>query len=81
MRLPFAPSSVSGLSRHTLFSAGFTTNMFGFEFSVQTRGNVRHGVALLCGFDTPSLATQGGQRLPSYFNIERGNPLDLTVPH
>jgi hypothetical protein len=34
MRLPFALSSVSGLSRHTLFSAGFTTNMFGFEFSV-----------------------------------------------
>jgi hypothetical protein len=38
MRLPFAPSSVSGLSRHTLFSAGFTTNMFGFEFSVHTGG-------------------------------------------
>jgi hypothetical protein len=27
-------------------------------------GIVRHGVALLCGFDTPSLAVQGGgQRL------------------
>jgi hypothetical protein len=38
MRLPFAPSSVSGISRHTLFSAVFITNMFGFEFSVQTGG-------------------------------------------
>ena len=28
------------------------------------RGNIRHGVALLCGFDTPSLTAQGGQRLP-----------------
>src|SRR5262245_52108371 len=27
------------------------------------RGNSRHGVALLCGFDTPSLTAQGGQRL------------------
>src|SRR5262249_60724916 len=26
-------------------------------------GNIRHGVALLCGFVTPSLAAQGGQRL------------------
>jgi uncharacterized protein (DUF2342 family) len=26
-------------------------------------GSVRHGVALLCGFDTPSLAAQGEQRL------------------
>ena len=26
-------------------------------------GSVRHGVALLCGFDTPSLMAQGGQRL------------------
>ena len=25
--------------------------------------NGRHGVALLCGFDTPSLTAQGGQRL------------------
>ncbi len=24
-----------------------------------------------------SLAAQGGQRLPSYFNIERGNSVDL----
>jgi hypothetical protein len=39
------------------------------------RGNIHHGVALLCGFDTPSLAAQGGQHLPSYFNIERGNPI------
>jgi hypothetical protein len=35
---------------------------------------------LLCGFDTPSLAAQGGQRLPSYFNIQRGNPNQLG-PH
>jgi hypothetical protein len=26
-------------------------------------GNSRHGVALLCGFDTTSLTAQGGQRL------------------
>ena len=25
-------------------------------------------------FVTPSLAAQGRQRLPSYFNIQRGNP-------
>jgi hypothetical protein len=37
-------------------------------------GNVRHGVALLWEFDTPSLTVQGGQRLHSYFNIDRGNP-------
>src|SRR5262245_49571082 len=36
-------------------------------------GSVRHGVTLLCGFDTPSLAAQGGQRLPPQFNIDRGN--------
>ena len=29
---------------------------------------------LLRGFVTPSLAAQGRQRLPSYFNIRRGNP-------
>jgi len=34
-------------------------------------GNLHHGVALLCGFVTPSLAAQGGQRLPPYFNIGR----------
>src|SRR5262249_14928435 len=28
------------------------------------RGNPGHGVALLCGFGTPSLTAQGGQRLP-----------------
>jgi hypothetical protein len=43
MRLPFALSSVSGLSRHTLFSAGFTTNMFGFEFSVHTVLDIEGG--------------------------------------
>src|SRR5208282_4647875 len=34
-------------------------------------GRFFHGVALLRGFSTPSLQAQGGQRLPSYFNIER----------
>src|SRR5215813_3699569 len=28
------------------------------------RGSAGHGVALLCGFVTPSLAAQGGQRFP-----------------
>src|SRR5262245_18412125 len=28
------------------------------------RGSAGHGVALLCGFVTPSLTAQGGQRLP-----------------
>src|SRR5882724_3804619 len=28
------------------------------------RGSAGHGVALLCGFGTPSLTAQGGQRLP-----------------
>jgi hypothetical protein len=28
------------------------------------RDSAGHGVALLCGFDTRSLAAQGGQRLP-----------------
>src|SRR5262249_4587814 len=28
------------------------------------RGSAGHGVALLCGFVTPSLPAQGGQRLP-----------------
>jgi osmotically-inducible protein OsmY len=39
---------------------------------------LRHGVALLSGISTPSLAAQGGQRLPSYFNINRDIP-DATV--
>jgi len=36
--------------------------------------SLRHGVALLRGISTPSLAAQGGQRLPSYFNIDRDIP-------
>ncbi|MFY9734833.1 MAG: hypothetical protein WAL02_06820, partial [Rhodoplanes sp.] len=40
----------------------------------RNRGSVRHGVALLRGISTPSLAAQGGQRLPSYFNIDRDIP-------
>jgi hypothetical protein len=35
---------------------------------------LHHGVALLRGISTPSLAAQGGQRLPSYFNIGRDIP-------
>src|SRR5262249_7915864 len=35
----------------------------GHERERRRRGNSRHGVALLCGFDTPSLTAQGGQRL------------------
>jgi hypothetical protein len=31
--------------------------------------------AFLCGFDTPSLAAQDGQRLPSYFNIQWAVPV------
>jgi hypothetical protein len=40
-------------------------------------GSVRHGVALLCGFDTPSLTAQGRQRLPSYFNIGGDIPVAI----
>jgi hypothetical protein len=36
------------------------------------RASVCHDVILLRGFVTPSLAAQGRQRLPSYFNIQRG---------
>ena len=32
------------------------------------------GVAFLCGFDTPSLAAQGGQRRLRYFNTRRDIP-------
>src|SRR6516162_5734787 len=39
------------------------------------RGRLRHGVALLRGFSTPSLPAQGGQRLPHIFNIDRGIPI------
>src|SRR5208282_5988662 len=35
-----------------------------------------HGVALLCGFDTPSLPAQGGQRRLESFNTRR----DIPVP-
>jgi hypothetical protein len=38
------------------------------------RRSARHGVALLCGFVTPSLTAQGGQRLRAYFNIGRAIP-------
>ncbi len=38
-----------------------------------------HGVALLCGFDTPSLTVQGGQRLLSYFNIDRDIPMQARI--
>jgi len=31
----------------------------------------------LRGFDTPSLPAQGGQRLLSYFNINRDIPVDV----
>ena len=37
--------------------------------------NSRLGVGLLCGFDTPSLMVQGGQRLLPKFNSDRGNLL------
>jgi len=33
-----------------------------------------HGVVFLRGVSTLSLPAQGGQRRPSYFNIERDNP-------
>ena len=33
-----------------------------------------HGVAFLRGVSTPSLPAQGGQRRPSYFNIDRDIP-------
>ena len=36
----------------------------GRERERRGRGSAGHGVALLCGFDTRSLAAQGGQRLP-----------------
>jgi outer membrane immunogenic protein len=38
---------------------------------------LHHGVALLRGISTPSLAAQGGQRLPSYFNIGRDIPFSV----
>src|SRR5262245_11510566 len=37
-------------------------------------GSAGHGVALLCGFGTPSLTAQGGQRLHPYFNNGRDIP-------
>src|SRR5262245_22085745 len=37
-------------------------------------GSDGHGVALLCGFGTPSLTAQGGQRLHPYFNNGRDIP-------
>ena len=40
--------------------------------------NFLHGVAFLCGFDTPSLPAQGDHRRSSYFNIRRGNLLTGT---
>jgi hypothetical protein len=43
------------------------------------RASAGHGVALLCGFVTPSLATQGGQRLPPSFNRRPGHSPDLGV--
>jgi hypothetical protein len=39
-----------------------------------------HGVALLCGFDTPSLTAQGGQRRQESFNRRRDIPFLLPVP-
>jgi hypothetical protein len=33
---------------------------------------------VLCGFVTPSLTAQGGQRLLPYFNNRRGNPISST---
>ncbi|WP_425991682.1 hypothetical protein, partial [Afipia sp. DC4300-2b1] len=42
-------------------------------------GRFLHGVALLCGFDTPSLQAQGEQRLPSNFNIDRDIPARLVL--
>ena len=44
-------------------------------------GSACHGVALLRGFVTPSLAAQGGQRLPSYFNIQRGISQKSSLTH
>ena len=32
-----------------------------------------HGVAFLCGINTPSLAAQGEQRRSAYFDIDRDN--------
>ena len=43
-------------------------------------GSFLHGVALLRGFDTPSLMAQGGQRLLPYFNIDRDIPQNPSVP-
>ena len=39
--------------------------------------NSFHGVAFLCGIDTPSLPAQGEQRRSFYFNISRGIPEPL----
>src|SRR5262245_38473120 len=39
-------------------------------------GSAGHGVALLCGFGTPSLTAQGGQRLHPYFNNGRDIPIE-----
>src|SRR5262245_46740576 len=40
-------------------------------------GSAGHGVALLCGFGTPSLTAQGGQRLHPYFNNGRDIPVSF----
>ena len=73
----------SGGLRRERSSAGCITNTSVYEFSVHTGFDdiavgcraIERGVALLRGFVTPSLAAQGRQRLPSDFNIQRGNPL------
>src|SRR5438445_234305 len=38
------------------------------------RGSAGHGVALLCGFVTPSLTAQGGQRLPTHVHHSSDHP-------
>ncbi|HME21584.1 MAG TPA: hypothetical protein VKI44_09615, partial [Acetobacteraceae bacterium] len=42
--------------------------------AVRCLSTLVHGVALLCGFDTPSLPAQGGQRRQESFNRDRDIP-------
>src|SRR5262249_60167777 len=52
----------------------------GHEHERRGHGSAGHSVALLCGFGTPSLTAQGGQRLHPYFNNGRDIPRNGALP-
>src|SRR5271166_1151145 len=57
------PDLLPGFGNHRLWQA------------VRCLSTLVHGVALLCGFDTPSLPAQGGQRRQESFNRDRDIPI------